>query len=78
MTTLRLVRDNKEDEGRAMRLSAAALAPSGPSPSARSWAKPPVAIAGPSRSFLKLTRNPDLESPARFEPTTKSPEDIVI
>lgn len=33
---------------------------------------------GPSLAFLRLTRNPFLESPVRFEPTHKRPEDVVI
>lgn len=31
-----------------------------------------------SQSFLRLTRNPGLRSPVRFEPTTKAPDDVVI
>ena len=38
----------------------------------------PAAIAGPSRSFVSLTRNPDLVPPARFEPTVKGANDVVI
>ena len=38
----------------------------------------PATIAGPSRSFLSLTRNPDLVPPARFEPTVKAVGDIVL
>ncbi len=33
---------------------------------------------GPSERFVKLTRNPALASPARFEPTTKGENDVVI
>lgn len=33
---------------------------------------------GPSERFLKLTRNPDVESPVRFEPTVKGAGDVVI
>jgi hypothetical protein len=32
----------------------------------------------PSPSFIRITRNPALRSPVRFEPTTKRPEDVVI
>jgi hypothetical protein len=38
----------------------------------------PVAIAGPSERFVKLTRDPDLPRPARFEPTVKGSDDVVI
>jgi hypothetical protein len=38
----------------------------------------PVAIAGPSERFVKLTRDPDLPRPARFEPTVKGADDVVI
>jgi hypothetical protein len=54
-----------------------ALRPSGLSHSA-SQAKPAAAIAGPSRGFISLTRNPALESPERFEPTVKGVDDVVI
>lgn len=68
-----------DDSNRAMRLSAAALSPSGPSPASRSWAKPTAAIAsGPSETFIRRSRNPDLESPRRFEPTPKQPGDVVL
>lgn len=33
---------------------------------------------GPSLGFLRLTRNPALPSPERFEPTVKQPDDVVI
>jgi hypothetical protein len=33
---------------------------------------------GPSYRFLRLTRNPCLPSPARFEPTVKQSGDVVI
>lgn len=33
---------------------------------------------GPSERFLKLTRNPALESPTKFVPTPKQPGDIVL
>jgi hypothetical protein len=33
---------------------------------------------GPSMRFLSLTRNPQLRSPVRFEPTTKHAGDVVI
>lgn len=35
-------------------------------------------LAGPSESFLNLTRKPSLKSPKRFEPTAKSEGDIVL
>ena len=38
----------------------------------------PSHIAGPSRSFVSLTRNPDLAPPRRFEPTVKQPGDLVL
>lgn len=40
----------------------------------------PAAIAGPSRSFIELTRNPELAAnpPSRFEPTVKGANDVVI
>ena len=34
--------------------------------------------AGPSEQFVKRGRNPDLESPTRFVPTVKGPDDVVI
>lgn len=37
-----------------------------------------VRIAGPSPSFIARTRNPELEPPARFEPTLKREGDVVI
>jgi hypothetical protein len=45
-----------------------------------SQAKPAAAIAGPSRSFIELTRNIELaeQAPRRFEPTTKQPGDVVL
>jgi hypothetical protein len=36
------------------------------------------AIAGPSESFVSLTRNPKLRSPVRFEPTPKNEGDVVL
>jgi hypothetical protein len=33
---------------------------------------------GPSLSFLRLTRNPFLPQPAKFEPTRKRDGDVVI
>jgi hypothetical protein len=33
---------------------------------------------GPSEAFVKLTRNPKLASPARFEPTEKGPNDVIM
>jgi hypothetical protein len=38
------------------------------------------AIAGPSRSFIELTRNIELaeQAPRRFEPTVKGANDVVI
>lgn len=39
---------------------------------------PPAAIAGPSPAFVSLTRNPSLEPPARFEPTVKGDDGVVI
>jgi hypothetical protein len=40
----------------------------------------PAAIAGPSRSFIELTRNIELaeQAPRRFEPTVKEAGDVVI
>lgn len=35
-------------------------------------------LAGPSESFLNLTRKPSLKSPERFEPTAKLPGDVVL
>jgi hypothetical protein len=32
----------------------------------------------PSDKFVRLTRNPDLPSPQRFEPTVKHPDDVII
>jgi hypothetical protein len=43
-----------------------------------SQAKPAATIAGPSPSFIALTRNPDLEPPTRFVPTIKNDGDVVI
>jgi hypothetical protein len=40
------------------------------------WQLPPR--EGPSEAFVKLTRNPKLASPARFEPTEKGPNDVII
>ena len=37
-----------------------------------------IPIAGPSVNFLNLTRNTNLESPTRFVPTVKGPDDVVI
>jgi hypothetical protein len=37
-----------------------------------------IAIAGPSESFVNLTRNNKLRPPVRFEPTLKKPGDIVL
>lgn len=33
---------------------------------------------GPSPDFIRRSRNPDLEPPARFEPTVKQPGDVVL
>lgn len=33
---------------------------------------------GPSLRFLRLTRNPALRSPVRFEPTVKRDGDLVL
>jgi hypothetical protein len=57
-----------------------ALRPYGLSPVSRSQAKPAAAIAGPSRSFIELTRNIELaeQAPRRFEPTVKQPGDVVL
>lgn len=37
-----------------------------------------AAIVGPSPAFVALTRNPELESPRRFEPTVKRDGDVVL
>jgi hypothetical protein len=37
-----------------------------------------VRIAGPSERFVKLTRDPDLPRPARFEPTVKGEGDVIL
>jgi hypothetical protein len=50
-------------------------------PATRSMAlREPAAIAGPSRSFIELTRNIELaeQAPRRFEPTVKGANDVVI
>lgn len=52
--------------------------PSGTEPVSRLGLSAPAAIAGPTRSFVSLTRNPDLVPPARFEPTMKGANDVVI
>jgi hypothetical protein len=38
----------------------------------------PAAIAGPSEQFIRRSRNPELRSPARFEPTVKREGDVVL
>jgi hypothetical protein len=35
-------------------------------------------MTGPSDKFIRRTRNPDLPSPVRFEPSPKGPNDVVI
>lgn len=35
-------------------------------------------IAEPSPRFVRLTRDPDLPRPKRFEPTIKGEHDVVI
>jgi hypothetical protein len=56
-----------------------AATPSGLSRSASSCSHR-IAIAGPSRSFIELTRNIELaeNAPRRFEPTKKGESDVVI
>lgn len=50
-----------------------------PSPVSRSRpSRVSVRIAGPSESFIRRSRNPDLESPWRFVPTVKGVDDVVI
>lgn len=35
-------------------------------------------LGGPSARFVRLSRNPDLPRPLRFEPTTKGEHDVII
>jgi hypothetical protein len=35
-------------------------------------------VRGPSRDFIRRSRNPDLPSPVRFEPTVKGEGDLVL
>jgi hypothetical protein len=48
-----------------------------PQPASR-FSQSGIAIAGPSPDFIRRSRNPDLASPARFEPTPKNDGDVVI
>ena len=69
------MRDNT-DTGKV--LGDYALSPSGLSRCA-SQSKTTAAIAsGPSESFIRRSRNPDLEPPARFTRTVKAEGDIVL
>jgi hypothetical protein len=74
---LKLVQDEPDCMG-AMPLRGRSGAASRLSPVPRSQAEPPAAIAGPSRAFVALTRNPDMEPPARFVRTIKQPGDIIL
>lgn len=50
-----------------------------PSPKrSRPFGRVSAIASGPSERFVKLTRDPDLPRPWRFEPTSKQPDDIVI
>ena len=37
-----------------------------------------VNYRGPSESFIRRGRNPEIEPPARFEPTVKAEGDVVL
>jgi hypothetical protein len=78
MTRSKLCSDSPDGGGWAMPLRGRSGAvPSEPLYGV-SGLRPPAAIAGPSKDFVSLTRNPDLEPPARFEPTPKQPGDVVL
>jgi hypothetical protein len=74
MREARKLADNVWGIGAMPSARAAGLRPQPATPSSLSS----IPIAGPSEAFVKLTRNPKLASPARFEPTEKGPNDVVI